>query len=376
MIELLNNPSTGKYFVLLTMLVFGAMEAFGGHYKESGRTKHDWAVEWGGFLLVSMTSFIGLYTMIYLGKLIMPSFYNSGMSMSLWLAVPLYMVADDLAQYWYHRSAHEYDFLWKHHRPHHAAEQMGIMVSFRNSFIYYLFIPNVWIAGLFTFFGMIPATIIGLIIKQLVVFTSHSTVKWDEQLYKIKALSPIMWVIEHIFVTPAFHYAHHGKSKADNISDPNGNFGNAFTIWDQIFGTATFTRKFPIEFGLTTDPKDSWSSHLFYPFVKSEKENSEISKNYKREKTTTLEAVTVELEAGTHLWCKCGFSKNQPFCDGSHNGTKFKPTAFTIKKKQKLKLCNCKLTKTGPFCDNTHLELQDKSQVEPTLETKLLTNHE
>jgi CDGSH-type Zn-finger protein len=96
------------------------------------------------------------------------------------------MIVDDLAQYWYHRSAHEHNFLWKHHRPHHAAEKMGIMVSFRNFYVYYLFIPNVWIIGLFTFLGMIPATIIGLIIKQLVVFTSHSTAKWDEHIYKVK----------------------------------------------------------------------------------------------------------------------------------------------------------------------------------------------
>jgi CDGSH-type Zn-finger protein len=30
-----------------------------------------------------------------------------------------------------------------------------------------------------------------------------------------------------------------------------------------------------------------------------------------------------ELEADkTYLWCACGLSKNQPFCDGSHNNLK------------------------------------------------------
>ena len=28
--------------------------------------------------------------------------------------------------------------------------------------------------------------------------------------------------------------------------------------------------------------------------------------------------VVLELEAGTHYWCACGRSSNQPFCDGSH----------------------------------------------------------
>ncbi len=356
--ELLNDPNTGKYAVLITLLFFGAIETFGGHFKGTKRTIHDWLVEFGGFVVLGICTAIGLFSVLYLGEVLIPDAYHSMAGLSLWLAVPLYMFTDDICQYWYHRSAHEYDFLWKHHRPHHAAEEMGVMVAFRNSFVYFLLLPNVWIAALFTFLGMIPATVIGLIIKQLVVASSHSTFKWDEYIYKIKFLSPVMWVIERIFVTPAFHYAHHGKSKADNISDPNGNFGNAFTLWDQLFGTATFTRKFPTELGLIDDPKDSWSSHLFYPFIKSNKEGSEISKGYKKESTATLEAMTVELEAGTHLWCQCGFSKNAPFCDGSHHGTKIKPLAFEVKKKRKVKLCNCKQTKTGPFCDNTHLELK------------------
>ncbi|MGB0930474.1 MAG: sterol desaturase family protein, partial [Chitinophagales bacterium] len=351
MLEWLNDPNTGKYAVLVTLLFFGGIETFGGHFKGTKRTKDDWIIEFLGFFLVSFASFVGLFGILYFGKMILPDAHNSLANLSLWLAIPLYMFVDDIAQYWYHRSAHEYDFLWKHHRPHHAAEEMGVMVSFRNSFVYYLFLPNVWWAAICTFLGMIPATVIGLIIKQLVVTSSHSTFRWDEYAYRVKFLSPIMWVIERIFVTPAFHYSHHGKSKADNISDPNGNFGNAFTIWDQLFGTATFTRKFPTELGLQTDPKDGWSSHLFYPFITSKKEGSEIAKDFKRTKTATLEAITVELEEGTHLWCQCGFSKNQPFCDGSHHGTKIKPVAFEMKQKRKVKLCNCKQTKTGPFCD-------------------------
>lgn len=356
-LEWLNNPNTGKYVVFLTLAFFGAIEIFAGHYKNTRRTKDDWVVEIFSLFLLTFNSFIILFGVIFLGKTLFPALFNSLADLSLWLAVPLYMLVDDFAQYWYHRSAHEHDWLWKHHRPHHAAEEMGIMVTFRNSYIYYLFLPNIWWVAVSTFLGMIPATVIGLIIKQLVVTSTHSTFKWDEYIYRIKALSPLMWMFERIFVTPAFHYAHHGKSKADNISDPNGNFGNAFTIWDQLFGTATFTRQFPTEFGLQTDPKDNWSSHLFYPFIKSNKEGSEIGRGFKRENTATLDAINIELEAGTHLWCQCGFSKNQPFCDGSHHGTKFKPIAFEMKKKRKVRLCNCKQTKTGPFCDNTHLEL-------------------
>jgi len=66
----------------------------------------------------------------------------------------------------------------------------------------------------------------------------------------------------------------------------------------------------------------------------------------------------VELEAGKkYHWCTCGESKNQPFCDGSHAGTEFKPIAFTPEKSGKAFLCGCKRTKNSPYCDGKHSEL-------------------
>ena len=65
----------------------------------------------------------------------------------------------------------------------------------------------------------------------------------------------------------------------------------------------------------------------------------------------------IELDSGTYYWCACGRSKNQPFCDGSHEGTDFEPTAFDITEKQSVALCQCKHTKNPPFCDGAHESL-------------------
>jgi CDGSH-type Zn-finger protein len=67
--------------------------------------------------------------------------------------------------------------------------------------------------------------------------------------------------------------------------------------------------------------------------------------------------VVMELEAGTYHWCACGKSAKQPFCDGSHRGTDFRPQQFQIAEKKQVALCACKHTKGTPFCDGSHRTL-------------------
>jgi CDGSH-type Zn-finger protein len=66
----------------------------------------------------------------------------------------------------------------------------------------------------------------------------------------------------------------------------------------------------------------------------------------------------VDVEAGKdYFWCACGKSKNQPFCDGSHKGTDFRPVRFTADKTETKWFCACKQTNNQPFCDGSHKAL-------------------
>lgn len=65
----------------------------------------------------------------------------------------------------------------------------------------------------------------------------------------------------------------------------------------------------------------------------------------------------LELEPGTYAWCACGRSTKQPFCDGSHAGTEFRPQVFRIEVKKRVALCQCKHSGGPPFCDGSHSKL-------------------
>ncbi|NQZ81231.1 MAG: CDGSH iron-sulfur domain-containing protein [Colwellia sp.] len=65
--------------------------------------------------------------------------------------------------------------------------------------------------------------------------------------------------------------------------------------------------------------------------------------------------VGVELNKGEdYYFCTCGKSAKQPFCDGSHAGSTFKPKAFQAESDDTAYLCACKYSNNTPFCDGTH----------------------
>jgi CDGSH-type Zn-finger protein len=74
-------------------------------------------------------------------------------------------------------------------------------------------------------------------------------------------------------------------------------------------------------------------------------------------KIADTKPAVLELEPGTYFWCTCGGSATQPFCDGSHRGSEFRPRQLVIEEAKRVALCQCKRTGDQPFCDGTHKNL-------------------
>ncbi len=77
------------------------------------------------------------------------------------------------------------------------------------------------------------------------------------------------------------------------------------------------------------------------------------------------------LGPGEHMWCACGHSKRQPFCDGSHARTSEPAAKYPEPLKfshpgGKIALCVCKKTSNPPYCDGSHAKGNDDA---PDLQT-------
>ncbi len=67
--------------------------------------------------------------------------------------------------------------------------------------------------------------------------------------------------------------------------------------------------------------------------------------------------VQSDVAPGTYWWCSCGRSQGQPFCDGSHKGTGFKPLKVEIAEERSVAWCACKHSAGPPYCDGSHRDV-------------------
>lgn len=146
-----------------------------------------------------------------------------------YLLFGIYYLVYDLVYYWMHRLQHALPWWWALHSMHHSTRQMSCWTNDRGSPLDG-FIQSIILATVGIVMGVEPDEFAWLmLIGELVQNFSHANVRIH-----------FGRVFGRVLVDPPFHRLHHMLVDPERPGLHNCNFGQVFSIWDVIFGTALY----------------------------------------------------------------------------------------------------------------------------------------
>lgn len=267
------TTAQSSLIVLGIYLGFGLLELVWTRlFSKSEQTRDDGILEAvSTVVLLALTQPMILLAVGGLGHAFAPHLEGALANLPVLAALALFLVFEDMMQYWWHRASHSFAWLYNLHRAHHNGRYMSVRIVYRNNLFYYAMMPSIWLAGALVYLGLGWFYAGYLVVKMLVIIGAHSDVVWDKPLYRINALSPIMWLVERTISTPATHHAHHGRHSSDPAVNYKGNFGNLLFFWDVLFGTAKITRSYPHSYGVENLPPATLGQQLLWPIFPEQK---------------------------------------------------------------------------------------------------------
>ncbi|MFZ0790839.1 MAG: sterol desaturase family protein [Chromatiaceae bacterium] len=145
-------------------------------------------------------------------------------SVPFWVAVPLAVIAMDLAIWVQHVMVHAVPALWRLHRVHHADLDYDLTTGARFHPIEILLSMLIKFAVILVLGPPVVAVILFEVILNGMAMFNHGNVGLPEGLDRL---------LRFAFVTPDMHRVHHSV-EAD---ETNSNFGFNLSWWDRLFGT-------------------------------------------------------------------------------------------------------------------------------------------
>ena len=253
--------------ILAIYFGFAALELVRSNlFAKPGQTRDDAVVEAVSMtVLLAVTQPAIVLTSGAIAHWLAPQWAGALTNLNLLAGLTLFLVLDDMTQYWWHRASHMTHWLYNLHRAHHDARYMSVRLVYRNNLFYYAMMPGLWLSGVLVYLGLGWVYAGYIVVKMAVIIGAHSDVAWDAPLYRIKWLSPVMWVVERTISTPATHHAHHGRHEDDPAVHYRGNFGNLLFFWDVLFGTARITRSYPRSYGVENLAPATLGQQLMWP---------------------------------------------------------------------------------------------------------------
>jgi sterol desaturase/sphingolipid hydroxylase (fatty acid hydroxylase superfamily) len=141
------------------------------------------------------------------------------------MRVVIAIVGLDAVAYAQHRLLHRVGVLWRFHAVHHSDPEIDFTTTFRHHPVEAIF-NSVVVGGVVLVIGFSPAEVVAYTWVAFVVeLLAHANLALPSRFGAI---------LGQLIVTPELHHIHHSRQNAE----ANANFGQAFSIWDTIFGTA------------------------------------------------------------------------------------------------------------------------------------------
>lgn len=258
-----------KLVITAIFVVFALLELVRGRFLNQQTRPRDLVIE-----VVSSVSIMAftvpciIWLVDAFASVALPELRGAWATWPWWVMLGVLLVADDMTQYWWHRANHAVPWLFHLHRAHHTAGYMSVRIVYRNNVFYYWLMPGLWFSAALIYLGFGPVYAVYLVVKMAVIVGAHSSVRWDEPLYRSRLGSKWMWVLERLISTPATHNAHHGRHADDPATHYAGNYGNLLFLWDVMFGTARITRAYPEAYGVEDEAPRSWKNELLWPLFR------------------------------------------------------------------------------------------------------------
>lgn len=146
------------------------------------------------------------------------------------------ILALDAAHYWLHRLLHAQ--LWRVHAVHHTDPDPDVSTAVRHHPV-----------------EIVPTTALTVFVGGLFGATATELAAYGVLAFAVQALAHanvalprgLATAMQAIVVTPGFHRVHHSRDEREC----HANYGQVFTIWDRLFGTAIVaSRAAPAAYGV------------------------------------------------------------------------------------------------------------------------------
>ncbi len=139
-----------------------------------------------------------------------------------WWAWIACFVLDDMAYYWFHRSAHRVRWFWASHVNHHSSQHYNLSTALRQTW------TGVIAMG---FIFRLPLVLIGFH-PLMIAFCGGLNLIYQFW-FHTEAINKCPRWFEAVMNTPSHHRVHH----ATNPLYLDRNYAGVFIVWDRMFGT-------------------------------------------------------------------------------------------------------------------------------------------